>query len=322
MRDWLAAAAHEHPDRVAVEADDERAHVRRAGRAGRRAGASARRSSRASAVAGRAPRRASPSRAAARAAAPRRRARAADPRGAGRPGRCRSATPRTRSSAGSVRPDAVHTVIHTSGTTGEPKAVELTYANHAASAAASADALGVEPGDRWLCPLPLHHVGGLERAGPRGDQRHDRGARTSASTPSACGDGSRRGEVTLASLVPDDARPPARRRAPRTRPACARSRWAAARCRAGLLDWAAATGIPVTPVYGMTETCSQVVAGIPGRALRGVELSLAERRRDPRARRRWWRRGALGRRRLAPHRRPRPPRRGRAACTSRAGSRS
>ena len=33
-----------------------------------------------------------------------------------------------------VDPEAVHTVIQTSGTTGEPKAVELTYANHEASA--------------------------------------------------------------------------------------------------------------------------------------------------------------------------------------------
>ena len=39
-----------------------------------------------------------------------------------------------------------------------------------------------------------------------------------------------------------------------------------------LLEWAAATGIPVTPVYGMTETASQVVAGSPGRPLAGVEL--------------------------------------------------
>ncbi|HYN49682.1 MAG TPA: AMP-binding protein, partial [Thermoleophilaceae bacterium] len=62
---------------------------------------------------------------------------------------------------GEINPDAVHTVIHTSGTTGEPRAVELTYANHLASAAASADALGVDDDDRWLCPLPLHHVGGL-----------------------------------------------------------------------------------------------------------------------------------------------------------------
>ena len=53
------------------------------------------------------------------------------------------------------------TVIRSSGTTGVPKAVELTYANHLASARRVRDALGVEPGDRWLCPLPLHHVGGL-----------------------------------------------------------------------------------------------------------------------------------------------------------------
>ncbi len=60
-----------------------------------------------------------------------------------------------------VDPDAVHTLIRSSGTTGVPKPIALTYANHAASARASADALGVEPGDRWLTPLPLHHVGGL-----------------------------------------------------------------------------------------------------------------------------------------------------------------
>jgi O-succinylbenzoic acid--CoA ligase len=43
---------------------------------------------------------------------------------------------------------------------------------------------------------------------------------------------------------------------------------------AGLLDWAAEAGIPVTPVYGMTETSSQVVAGSPGRPLEGVELRI------------------------------------------------
>jgi o-succinylbenzoate---CoA ligase len=43
----------------------------------------------------------------------------------------------------------------------------------------------------------------------------------------------------------------------------------------GLLDWAAETGIPVVPVYGMTETCSQIVAGSPGRPLRGVEVEIA-----------------------------------------------
>jgi O-succinylbenzoic acid--CoA ligase len=43
----------------------------------------------------------------------------------------------------------------------------------------------------------------------------------------------------------------------------------------GLLDWARDAGIPVVPVYGMTETCSQVVAGSPGRPLREAQLEIA-----------------------------------------------
>ena len=58
-------------------------------------------------------------------------------------------------------PGEVHSVIHTSGTTGEPRPVELTFGNHLASATASAELLGAEEDDRWLCVLPLHHVGGL-----------------------------------------------------------------------------------------------------------------------------------------------------------------
>src|SRR5919199_125011 len=60
-----------------------------------------------------------------------------------------------------VDPDAVFAVIHTSGTTAAPKPVELTYANFLASAVASAWNLGVAPDDRWLCAMPLFHVGGL-----------------------------------------------------------------------------------------------------------------------------------------------------------------
>jgi len=52
-------------------------------------------------------------------------------------------------------------VMFTSGTTGDPKAVRLTYANFAASAVASSFRLGVLPEDRWLCPLSLYHMGGL-----------------------------------------------------------------------------------------------------------------------------------------------------------------
>ena len=57
--------------------------------------------------------------------------------------------------------DALHCRIHTSGTTGGSRAVGLTYGNHLWSAVGSAFNLGVEPTDRWLCCLPLFHVGGL-----------------------------------------------------------------------------------------------------------------------------------------------------------------
>jgi o-succinylbenzoate---CoA ligase len=57
--------------------------------------------------------------------------------------------------------DAVCVVIHTSGTTSAPTPIELTYGNLLWSALGSAVALGVDPRERWLCALPLSHVGGL-----------------------------------------------------------------------------------------------------------------------------------------------------------------
>jgi o-succinylbenzoate---CoA ligase len=57
--------------------------------------------------------------------------------------------------------DAVCCRILTSGTSGAPRSVGLTYGNHLWSAVGSAFNLGVEPTDRWLCCLPLYHVGGL-----------------------------------------------------------------------------------------------------------------------------------------------------------------
>jgi O-succinylbenzoic acid--CoA ligase len=57
--------------------------------------------------------------------------------------------------------DGVCAVIHTSGTTAAPRAVELTYGNFLWSALGSGVALGIDPHERWLCALPLSHVGGL-----------------------------------------------------------------------------------------------------------------------------------------------------------------
>ena len=52
-------------------------------------------------------------------------------------------------------------IVHTSGTSGRPKAAVLTRSSLFHSALASAFRLGVLPDDRWLCILPLYHVGGL-----------------------------------------------------------------------------------------------------------------------------------------------------------------
>ena len=198
-----------------------------------------------------------------------------DPRApAPTPGLVLSATPTAPEAEVELRervdPEAVHTVIRSSGTTGTPKSIQLTYANHRASAVASADALGVDPGDRWLCPLPLHHVGGLgvlirsviNRTTAVVHERFE------VERVKAALEG---GEATLVSLVPTmlaRLREAGLRETPNLRAVALGGGPAAP----DLLEWAARTGIPVTPVYGMTETASQVVAGVPGRALAGVEL--------------------------------------------------
>jgi o-succinylbenzoate---CoA ligase len=58
--------------------------------------------------------------------------------------------------------DAIHCRVPTSGTSGHPRPIGLTYGNHLWSAVGSAFNLGVDPSDRWLCCLPLYHVSGLE----------------------------------------------------------------------------------------------------------------------------------------------------------------
>ena len=52
-------------------------------------------------------------------------------------------------------------IIFTSGTTGIPKAVQLTYSNFETSCKNWDGFLQFEPNDQFLCCLPLHHIGGL-----------------------------------------------------------------------------------------------------------------------------------------------------------------
>jgi o-succinylbenzoate---CoA ligase len=66
-----------------------------------------------------------------------------------------------RAAAPGVGPDTA-LVIATSGSTGPPKGTELTAAALLASAAASLRRVGADPGERWLCCLPVFHIAGVQ----------------------------------------------------------------------------------------------------------------------------------------------------------------
>jgi o-succinylbenzoate---CoA ligase len=167
--------------------------------------------------------------------------------------------------------DAPMTVMHTSGTTAAPKQVVLTRGNWLANALGSAVALGLDPAERWLCPMPLTHVGGLSipiRSSIYATTAVVHGRFDTERVLEDLMDPGRR--ITLVSLVPTmlsrllDAglwQPPA-------------LRWVllgGGPIAGALLERADAAGVPVAPSYGMTETCSQVVTfgwPLPGAEVR------------------------------------------------------
>jgi O-succinylbenzoic acid--CoA ligase len=55
----------------------------------------------------------------------------------------------------------VASIMYTSGTTGNPKGVPQTFGNHCASAQATQINLAVTAADCWCCVVPLYHISGL-----------------------------------------------------------------------------------------------------------------------------------------------------------------
>lgn len=155
---------------------------------------------------------------------------------------------------GTVDPAAPHTVVFTSGSSGTPKGVVLTWGNLDAAAAASAAVLAHRPGDRWLAVLPLFHVGGLSIITRSLRQGGTVVLESGFEAASAAGN---LAEVELASLVPTMLR-----RILDLQPRPYRNLRAVlvggGPIPEGLLDEARALGIPALPTYGMTETASQV----------------------------------------------------------------
>lgn len=166
----------------------------------------------------------------------------------------------------SVSGDDDITYLFTSGTTGDPKAVRLTADNFAAAASAHRDRFGVEPDDRWLCPLSTYHMGGLailvrnayygttaviQRTAEAFDPTRTRRALETY-------------DCTALSIVPVMLR-----RLLDDGPLQASLRFVlcgGAPTPRSLVERAASMGVPVCPSYGMTETTSQVATPTPSEA--------------------------------------------------------
>jgi O-succinylbenzoic acid--CoA ligase len=187
--------------------------------------------------------------------------------------------------ARAVVPADAAAIIYTSGTTGTPRGAVLTRSAIVASADASASNLGWQDDDCWLLCMPIARVGGLSIVTRCLLARRCvalRQAFDAERLPAWIHEQ----RVTLASLVPTmlvqllDAHPawvpPSHLRAVLVGGAAARE---------SLLRRAAARGVAVVLTYGLTETCSQVVATPyagrfspwehgDGRVLPGAELRI------------------------------------------------
>jgi O-succinylbenzoic acid--CoA ligase len=172
-------------------------------------------------------------------------------------------------------------VVHTSGTTGTAEPVALTYGNIRANTRGLAQAMQLGDDERWLCPLPLSHVGGLMVF-----LRSVLLATTAVLAPppfdaEAVARQLREDDITIVSLVPtqlqrllDAGATPG--------PKLRRVLLGGGSMPHALLERARAAGFPVCPSYGLTQACSTVTVAQPGdletagKAIPGVGVAIAD----------------------------------------------
>jgi o-succinylbenzoate---CoA ligase len=166
----------------------------------------------------------------------------------------------TARSGGEGAPADTAVIIGTSGSTGEPKGVELSASALLHSARASLRRCGARPGDRWLVCLPVTHVAGLQVL-----VRSLAGGTEPVVAPVADAAALAASGCAHVSIVPTQL-------VRLTSGAAGIAALAAftsvlvggAASAASLLQSARAAGIPVMTTYGMSETCGGCVYdGVP-----------------------------------------------------------
>ena len=169
---------------------------------------------------------------------------------------------RPRSGSPGVGADTA-VIIGTSGSTGEPKGVELSAAALTHSARASLARAGARPGERWLVCLPVSHVAGLQvlvRSLVSGTEPAVAAEATAQAVADAAAAGCAHVSVVptqLGRLLGSPGGPAAL-----ARYRCVLVGGAAA--GAGVLAEARAAGVNAVTTYGMSETCGGCVYdGVP-----------------------------------------------------------